>query len=383
MTQLEGELIADLRTLRALAPEWDALAVDNGLPLMAPAWVLAWWDHVAPDGAEPRAVAVRDGDRLVGLAPLYVERGGGRVDFRLPGIALGARLAPLARSDREWDVAAAVARTLAATGAPDLLALEGVPVASHWPVALRDGWPGSMRPLLRRYHVHGAPVLHLGHASFEAWMGSRSSNFRAQMRRLRRRFAADGGAIREATAATLDDDVDTLLRLHAARWESLGASNLVALGARMNAMLGAVGGESLASGRFRLVLLEIGGEPIAAQLFLAAGGEVLYFNSGWDERHAELKPTMLGLLHAIEDAYRRGDRRLDLGLGEQAYKLRFADGNDPVAWSVVLPAGPRLPFTWARTAPMLGRARLRDAAKRALTEQQVERLRGLVRRPGA
>jgi len=142
-------------------------------------------------------------------------------------------------------------------------------------------------------------------------------------------------------------------------------------------MLADVGRALLPSGRFRLRMLELGGEPISAQLFLAAGRTVLYVNGGWDERHAALKPSMLGLLYTVEATFATGEQRIDLGVGDQSYKQRFADADDPVGWSILLPPGRRRLLTRAHTAPMLVRYALRGAAKRMLTDAQAKRLKGL------
>jgi CelD/BcsL family acetyltransferase involved in cellulose biosynthesis len=379
---LSSELISDLRSLEALQSEWDALAVACALPLMAPGWVMPWWRHVAPANAEPRSIAVRDGGELIGLAPFYVARERRhRIDYRLPGIELAARLSPLATAGREWDVAAAAAQLLAdCQPRPDAIALEGMPVTSPWPAALRDHWPGVRRPVVRQYLVQGAPTLSLGQPSYEEWLASKSSNFRSQMRRLRRQFAAAGGVARISTGETARSDIDAFMRLHAGRWEGRGNSGIVAVGDRLSGMLAMVAGTHPDSSRLRLWMLEIENEPISAQLFMAAGGEVAYVNGGWDERFARLKPAMLGILHAIEDAFARGERRMDLGGGEQSYKQRFADGNDPVAWTILMLPGRRLPLTHIRTTPMLAGHALRDAAKRALTPEHANRLRSLRQR---
>ncbi len=127
-------------------------------------------------------------------------------------------------------------------------------------------------------------------------------------------------------------------------------------------------------GRFHLRMLEVGGEPISAQLFLAAGGRLLYVNGGWDERFAKLKPSMLGILATIEDALERGEDLIDLGLGEQHYKLRFADGNDPVAWTILISKDIHLPRNMLQTAPLRTRARLRSLAASRLSDEQIRRL---------
>jgi CelD/BcsL family acetyltransferase involved in cellulose biosynthesis len=378
----EAELITEVDSLEGLAAEWDALAVTCGEPQMSPAWIGPWWRHLALPGAEPRVAAVRDGETLIGLAPFFVNhRTGQRVDYRLMDIRIFGRLCPLAVPGREWEVAGAVAGTLArAHPRPDILAMEALPLTSCWPLAMRDQWPSQMRPVLSQYLVCGCPTVSLGEGSFEDWLAAKSSNFRGQMRRLSRRFQADGGIARTSTPATLRADVGAFVRLHGARWEGRGESNLVALGESLSPMLREVGERLLASGRFRMRMLELDGEPISAQLFLAAGPRVLYVNGGWDERFAHFKPHMLGLFGAIEDAFARAEQTLDLGLGEQQYKLRFSDGDDPVAWNVLMVPSRRLPLTWARTAPMLMKSAAREAVKRGLSPAQADRLRGLLAR---
>jgi CelD/BcsL family acetyltransferase involved in cellulose biosynthesis len=361
---------------------WAAPAVARALPQMAPAWILAWWRHVAPQTAVPRSVAVRDGERLVGIAPYYVDpSSNGRVDYRLPGIELAGRLAPLALPGREWEVAQAVGRALShADPRPDALLLEGAPIDGHWLAALRDTWPGVLRPSLWTTLVDGSPFISLREPTFDAWLAARGSNLRRQMRRMRRRFEESGGVVKVATRETLAQDADTFARLHAARWEGRGTTNLVALGERFTAFLRDAGGELLEAGRLTILTLELDGEPIAGQLLIAAGGTALAVNGGWSEQHARLRPAALCMLYTVEHLYERGERKLDLGVGEQEHKVRFADGNAPLVWGVLMTPGPRMPLTALRTAPTLARARLRTGAQRMLPEERVAQLRAAQRK---
>ena len=304
------ELITDLSALEPLETEWDELAAVAQLPMMSPACVLAWWAHLAPATSLPRVVVARENGRLVGLAPFYVDPAArrGRLDLRLPGIELAGRLAPLASAGRETEVADATARVLADSGpSADILALEGLPASMSWASALRAGWPGRMRPLSSSYSVHSCPIVSLQDESYSAWLASKSSNFRSQMRRLGRQFAAAGGTTRSSTADTLAADVDVFMDLHASRWEGRGESHLLTERDAIAATLVQIGLRLVGSQRFRLRLLEIGGKPISAQLFLAAGGRVLYVNGGWDERFAHLKPSMVGILGMVEEAFERGE----------------------------------------------------------------------------
>ena len=66
---VDGELLTDVGELKARASEWDELAVEAGRPYCTPAWQLAWWRHAAPANALLRAIVVRDGDAVIGIAP--------------------------------------------------------------------------------------------------------------------------------------------------------------------------------------------------------------------------------------------------------------------------------------------------------------------------
>ena len=366
---MESQLVDDPAALAELAEAWDALAVANRLPLAAPGVVEAWWRHLAPGRARLRVVAVRDGGELVGLAPLWAR---GR-DVRLAGTELFNGLAPLAAGGREDEVAAAVARELARAG-PDLLLLEGIPADAPWPRLLRERWPGERRPAAFEREVISAPVAHLRPA-FDEWMGTRSKNFRSQMRRARRQLDDDGGAVRAATPETLRDDLEALRVLHESRWEGRGASNLAPYGGALVEGLEAAG-RALGPERFRLWVVEVEGAPAAAHLFVAAGGVVTYWNGGWDERHARYKPALLSILAAVEEACGHGDDLFDLGAGENAYKQRFADGDEPLAWRGLIAPGPRALLTRARLSPRAARR----VVKRVLPEPVRERARSVLTR---
>ncbi|HZV73095.1 MAG TPA: GNAT family N-acetyltransferase [Conexibacter sp.] len=377
-SRFEAEVVVDTDRLEQLVPAWDALAVVCGRPLCSPAWMLAFWRHLPAPGAQLRVVAVHDGDELVAIAPFVAEpKGAGRTDLRMLGGAM-PRTGPLALPGREWDAAAAVAGALArATPRADVIALESGPVATHWPAALSEGWPGALRPPVRRYYVQASHVVSLAAGSPDAWIATKSSHFRKRMKRLRRDVAAAGGATRMSTEATLREDVETFMRLHASRWEGRGESAIVVRQRQLTAVYEDVARAHLADGRFRLYLLELDGEPVAAELLAAAGGEVASINGGWDERHARIGVSNACMLHAIEDAFARGDRRLDWGPGDQLFKRRFADGNDPVCWTLLVVPGARMPWTLARVAPTVARVQAREALKRALPPERVARVREL------
>ena len=307
--------------------------------------MLAWWRCLAEDGALLRTVVVVEGESVVGVAPFWV--GGARSfgsRYRLLGSGLAAPIEPLACPGREREVARIVTNVLAsARPRADVLTLDGVPAESAWPRLLRETWPGRRRPWVAAVAARPVPVVSLGRESFEEWFARRSPNARQQLRRYRRRLEDDGARFRRvASAHELEEGLDTFARLHEDRWHRRGGS--AALGSRELRMLKEVGPRLLSAGRFHLWRLEIQGVTISAQLFVSAGDRTSYWLGGFDEAWGRYSPGLLTILVAIEDAFKRGERCLDLGPGAQSYKYRLADGEEMSRSVLLVPAGPRAPL---------------------------------------
>ncbi len=256
-----------------------------------------------------------------------------RVDFRLLGTEMVRRSRPLALPGLEAKVAAAIARKLAAARpAPDLIAFEAVDAASPWPVLLAKSWPSRFRPWLFTSSTQPGPSIDVAGGDFESWLAGRSCNFRRQVKVAERR--ADEQRARMQLVDSPADCKRALAeyrRLHLARRSHRG-------------------GSSLNETSFAMV----------------EGGELLLFSYGFDEEYAHISPVHLIVLDAIEDAFRRGDRRVDFGGGDERHKLSFAyaDADAPLASRGLVFRSRRYPLTRARLAP---------AQSRWLTESQLRR----------
>ena len=345
---LETDLVDREDELEPYRAAWDALAVASARPYCAPGWMLPWWRHVAePRGARLRTVVVLDGAELVGIAPFCVERAwGGFSEYRLLGALTSHRIGPLARPGREREVARAVAMVLAeASPRPRALRFEGVDASSPWPGLLAESWPGHPGPECCLAASDPAPTVTLRGLTYDEWFSSKSNSFRREMRRMRRKLEAHGAVFRMTSSTDeLERDLRSFVRLHLSRWAGKGGSGAVDVLGRDDFLL-EVGLELLPQGRFRVWSIDVEGQPISSHLFLAAGGELSYFLGGFDEAWAAFKPSMLAILAALEDCFRRGELRFDLGAGGQPYKFRFADEDDPLAWSSLFPRDVRYPLT--------------------------------------
>jgi CelD/BcsL family acetyltransferase involved in cellulose biosynthesis len=348
-----AEIIDDLPTLAHLAPAWDALAIARARPYCSPAWMLSWWRHAAPTAAALRTIVTLDGDELIGVAPFFVtsaRRGPAR--YRLLASGASMRTEPLAATGREAEVAAALVRGLKlARPAPDAVALEGTSRAPSWARLLLDAWPDHRPPWLNLEMEMPAPVLSLEGRSYEEWFASKTANFRQQMRRGRRRLERRGAVFRMArTEEELRAGLTSFASLHYKRWASRGGS--VGLDSRVEEMLRDAGARLLRDARFRLWSIDVEGRAISSQIFVEAGGEVTYWNGGFDEAWASYDPALHTILAALEHAWGAGARRFDLGGGGQSYKYRFAEEDEFLEWVSLVPRGSRYHLTRLQLAPV-------------------------------
>ncbi|MGD0274331.1 MAG: GNAT family N-acetyltransferase [Gaiellaceae bacterium] len=345
---LRAEVIERLEQLVQLEQPWRELAHICSCPAALPGWQLAWWRHVAPEGSLLRAVAVFENEGLVGLAPFFVNPGR-RVDYRLLGAGTTHRISPLAVPGREREIAALVARTLAGySPRPDLVAFEGIDVGSPWPQIFVESWPGRFRPWRYIASVKPAPVLELA-AGFEKWLAARSGRFRRQIAQARRRLEAEGGSVGLVIdPAAVERATHAFGELHFGRWRGRGGSSL---GNSVTAVLEDAATHLVERDEMRLWVVELRGRPLCVSVFLAAGGETLSFNSGFDESRGDLKPGLLALFAAIEDTFARGEHRFDFGGGATSYKLRFTSEDAPICWTGIVPRARRYPLTRVRLAP--------------------------------
>lgn len=373
------EVLDSVEAVEPAVSDWDRLAVERGLPYCAPAFLLAWWRHASPEGAQLRLVVVRNAQgQVVGIGPFYaVRERPGLWTWSLLGTDTTSRIEPLAAPDHEDEVGTALAEALAeGSPRPAWIRLEGLPDDSPWPGALRDGWPGRRRPWHHLEPATPAPTVPLeGIADVDAFLGTRSSNFRQQMRRARRKLDKDGGIFRVAsTPEEIKRDLHDFRRLHTARWEWRGGSTALTPGTEE--MLAEAGSELLGSGRFQLVSLELDGKVVNSQLFVGAGKEISYWNGGFDDDFAAYKPSLVALVEAIRTSMEAGYTRFDLGPGAQEYKFRFSDTQDKLVWQTLIPPGPSYAPARAAFAPK----QARHALSQRLTREQKDKLKRLLRR---
>jgi CelD/BcsL family acetyltransferase involved in cellulose biosynthesis len=320
--------ITDLAGIDAVEDDWRRLATERGNAFLTPDWFRCWWRHYG-EGATPFVTLARDGGGgLRGLMPLLLPGSGRPRVCRLAGANLGDHFHPVARPEDEAEVAAAAGEALRDAQQPwSVIALDKAELERPWLEALTEATGARTHSFIRAPAV--LPRIDLTqHEDWDAYLGSRSSNLRQQVRRFERRLAKDHEVRlrRTETSAELERDLATLFDLHDRRWE--GATSLSSGTARdFHSDFAAV---ALERGWLRLWLLEVDGEAIAAWYGWRLGGRYAYYNSGFDPERSPLRPGLVLLAGVIRSAIEEGADEFDFLLGDESYKFRFAEDSRTV-----------------------------------------------------
>lgn len=316
------------RTLAPLERGWKQLQHRAGLvnPFLSWEWQSAWVAHL-PRGITPVVVAQPFADgSLAGVLALQRRRcqglmqleflgegsGGDELDCLLdpaapPGIA--ARLLQAALRQRRWQ----------------RLRMESADAHG----ALASAWYGLLaHKLPRREPGEWLPTLELP-AGFDFFLANQSSNFRAELRRRRRRFVRQWPDARLECATTpsaVTQALPHLFHLHnARRRQKTGVG--VFESPRLRAFHLRAAPALAARAAARIYLLRTPGAVLAA-LYGFEGGPTgarrfLYFQSGFDPAAAAFSPGTVLLGAVIEDCMARQLQRFDFLRGEEGYKLRW------------------------------------------------------------
>ncbi|HZG42201.1 MAG TPA: GNAT family N-acetyltransferase [Longimicrobium sp.] len=312
--------VASVDALRALAPEWAALWARSpgATPFQHPAWLVPWWECFGEQpGWRLWTLAIRAGDRLVAVAPLFIHPGPDPRFRQLSPVGVGNSdyLGPIVDpADGGGAIAAILEHLLAHAERWDLCDLE----------ELRAGDPLLAAPMPGGLGAEASPqstcpVLALPDDA-EAFFAARSAWLRRNLRRGTRRLEERGElSFHTADADTLPEFVDAFFRLHEQRWRAQGRDGLLR-GEAMRRFHRASSARLMAAGLLRLHGVRLDGRLVAIFHGLDGHGRVHAYLGGYEPELGRDSPGTLIAAHAIEQAIAEGASELDFLRGQEKYK---------------------------------------------------------------
>ncbi|WP_152187771.1 GNAT family N-acetyltransferase [Georgenia satyanarayanai] len=298
-------------------------------PFQHGVWLSELYGVLAPRRhARKVVVTVRDADgHLVLVLPLVRVRNGpvrvlehanlGVSDYAEP--VVDPREAAALLGDR------AVARQVrAALGGFDLLRVAHVPDSPDVFLSMLAG----ARAVRHHYRTH---VIDLP-GTVEEWQAALEPGFARQLSRRYKRLRPRG----EHRLRVVDDPADVepvmsrMRQFRAVRFGERGGVDLVQ-DPDCFAFYCAVARRSLGNGPGRLVTLDVAGEPVVVVLGLANVTTELYVLVGYDlERFRNVSLGLVIVAELARAAIGRGQRQLDLTVGDEPYKADFGARSRPL-----------------------------------------------------
>jgi CelD/BcsL family acetyltransferase involved in cellulose biosynthesis len=309
---MRAEIVTDPALLAALEAPWWALWERSSLcPFLSPAWLIPWWDAFAPGAL--CTIAIHADARLVGLAPLYIETSAQGARLLPLGISLSDYFDLLADSTCEAEALAALAAALADLGVPRCDLEELPPGAKALRLPLPPSWRDEVVP------QSACPVMPLP-SQPEALRDAVPSSQRRSLQLARNRAARrQDFAITEVGPEGAGAFLDTLICLHAARWQARGEAGVLDE-SRTQAFHRAALPRLAARGLASLHLASFGGEPVAAYYGLVGRHAAYDYITGFDPAAAFVSPATLLIAHAMERAIARGATEFHFLRGREGYK---------------------------------------------------------------
>ncbi|MDP4006127.1 GNAT family N-acetyltransferase [Methylobacterium sp. NEAU K] len=329
------ETITDAAGLAQIAPEWAAL--DAGLsprtPFSSPLWCATWWRHFARSGLgardRMRVLAVRDGDRLVAVAPMMLTSRPSVGPIRARELQFFGADAymtelrgPVCRpEDAEAVVAALDAHLKACASEWDWVQWRGLRKAE--PAA---EWAHAALPLDRYAELtdHYLPLP----PTWDAFRAALPRNIKESLRKCYNSLARDGHAF-EFRAVAAPEDVEAALRrfleLHRGRAQVTGTVDHLDVFAKPETRRFLLDyGRALAqAGDLRVFQLTIGGAVVATRIGIVLGQELYLYYSGYDPDWSRYSVMTTAVAESIRWAIEHGFTVVNLSTGTDVSKMRW------------------------------------------------------------
>lgn len=336
MSDITITRITDSGQFRDMRAEWQALLEQSSVsPLfMSWAWQYSWWETWGERlGLQLYLLVARRGDRLVGIAPLYLDRvalAGQLPVIRLQFIGNAFRRQDTVRTEylefisetgSADEVCNAFARQIADWDNWDEFVLcdllSTTPTSqSMQSIAERHGWLKFVRMLDRGVQVDTS-------GRFDDYLSGLGRNTRLKLYN-RRKYLESLGRVEliHADSDTLDDLFSVLNKFHRERWgkDCFAGESLLFHKQFLQ--------RHMESGSYDFECITVDGKPISAIYNVRAADTMFNLQSGFDTQFDS--KLSLGTLHmglAIEEAFsEKGIKAFDLLAGRgknQFYKTHF------------------------------------------------------------
>jgi CelD/BcsL family acetyltransferase involved in cellulose biosynthesis len=359
-SRLRVDVISDFKSLVSAKPEWDRLIDLAGIehPFLGHDWIQSWWESFGA-GRKLNILLVKDGEELVGIAPLMMSRKRmygvsvrelgfmyndhtPRFDFivaRNHASVYQAIWRHLCDRREEWDL---LKLCQIDSGSRTLMELPLLAAASGCQVGT---WPSIESPFLRM------------EGSFDQYFKSLNSGLRQNLKRRMKRLEERGAVEFECVSAEeqIDGALPDAFRIEADSWKG-SAGTAIECDPELQKFYSLVAHRAARRGALYLTFLRANGRRIAFDLSLIHNNKRFILKPGYLQEYRTCSPGQQLTAMTIRDAFARGLTEIDfLGAAEE-WKLSWTSERRKSYWLFVFQKdlrGSLLHYTKFRFVPWL------------------------------
>lgn len=305
--------------------EWSGLLeqVARPIPFATPAWQRVWLKHFQ-NGRDVRVITARDGERLVGVAPMLVD--GTRAEF-VGNYSICDYMDAVVTPGFESAFFPLVLGSLADAGVTEL-DLRGLLPTSPSLEGIIAAAPAAGYAVTREDEAL-SPAVELP-ATWDDYLNTLSKKDRHELRRKLRRLESGGGNVEvrviteaEEACARLDTLFNLMRISNHHKEEFLARPGMEAFFREMTAVMAS-------EGMLRFYFLTFDGEAVASVLNFDVGGRLFMYNSGYDPQYAHYAVGLMSKTLLIRDAIESGRTCVDFMRGDESYKYDLGGRNQQV-----------------------------------------------------
>ena len=287
------------------------LKLNWGSVFVLPEWMEVWEESFG-EGAEVRVRTVREGDRVIGIAPLMVKNGAAML---IGDTDVCDYLDFIVTPGTEREFFNAVLDDLKKGGVKQLDLAHVRPDATVMTVLAPLAQGRGHRVETIQENVSYEMDLP---GTFEEYLGALNSKQRHEVRRKLRRLNEEGTIEYRfiSGGAALDTAMDTFFKMFVESRQDKASF----MTEKMGSFFRRLADTMAKAGLLKLGVLELDGKPLAEIMCFDYHDCIYLYNSGYDPAYVSLSAGLLSKVLAIKDSIEKGKKRFDFLKGAETYK---------------------------------------------------------------
>jgi CelD/BcsL family acetyltransferase involved in cellulose biosynthesis len=330
--------INDLEQLEAYAADWNNLfqRTPRASFFHTYEWFVTHWKHFSA-GCKMRVLIVRSGETVTGIMPLCIVEEQHRLStvkvLTYPLCDWGMWYGPLG-PHQSATMFMALQHLRKTTRDWDKIDLRWTPAnpAGH-DITRRAMAAMGWKPQREVYQQ--SSLIHFENNNWENFFASLNKKWRHEIRRQERNLAKLGEVefVRHRPAAANNHNgdprwelFDECVAVSRQSWQANVTNGNTICHARVLPFIKECHAQAARLGMVDMAVLRLNGKPLAYQYNYHYQGEVFGLRMGYASTASDLGVGKILLARFLQDSFTRGDKVLDLGIGDFDFKARFRTG---------------------------------------------------------